>query len=139
MPIETRGMAPLLFVFDMATSLRFYRDVLGFEVTATSKPGEPGDDFGWCMLKFGGGELMLNTAYDDDERPPAPDPSRIASHADTTLYFGCEDLDGAYQYLRAQGIDAQKPKVTYYGMKQLYCSDPDGLGICFQWPAKEKA
>jgi glyoxylase I family protein len=138
MPIETRGMCPLLFVYDMPTAIHFYRDVLGFEVGGTSKPGQPGDDFGWCLLKFGGGELMLNTAYDDGERPPAPDPERVASHGDTTLYFACEDLDGAYQYLRAQGVDAKEPKVAYYGMKQLYLRDPDGFGVCLQWPAGPK-
>jgi catechol 2,3-dioxygenase-like lactoylglutathione lyase family enzyme len=39
MGIEIRGMAPLLQVFDMPTSIAFYRDVLGFEVVTTSKPG----------------------------------------------------------------------------------------------------
>jgi Glyoxalase/Bleomycin resistance protein/Dioxygenase superfamily len=38
MGIEIRGMAPLLQVFDMPTSIAFYRDVLGFEVVTTSKP-----------------------------------------------------------------------------------------------------
>jgi glyoxylase I family protein len=38
MAIEIRGMAPLLQVFDMPTSLAFYRDVLGFKVESTSKP-----------------------------------------------------------------------------------------------------
>ena len=32
MDLQIDGMAPLLQVFDMPTSLRFYRDVLGFEV-----------------------------------------------------------------------------------------------------------
>ena len=32
MGIEIRGMAPLFQVFDMPTSVAFYRDVLGFEV-----------------------------------------------------------------------------------------------------------
>ena len=38
MAIEIRGMAPLLQVFDMPTSIAFYRDVLRFEVVTTSKP-----------------------------------------------------------------------------------------------------
>jgi glyoxylase I family protein len=136
-PVQTHGMTPLLFVFDMPTALRFYRDVLGFEVAARSKPGQPSDDFGWCLLKFGGGELMLNTAYDEGERPLAPDSDRVASHGDTTLYFACEDLDGTYQHLLSNGIQADEPKVAYYGMKQLYAKDPDGFGICFQWPVKK--
>lgn len=135
MPIATNGMAPLLFVYDMPTALHFYRDVLGFELRGTSKPDQPQDEnVGWCLLRFGGGELMLNTAYDDDERPSATDPARVAAHHDTTLYFSCQDLDGAYRHLRAHGIEADEPKVAYYGMKQLYCRDPDGFGICFQWP-----
>jgi len=138
MAIETRGMAPLLFVFDMPASVHFYRDVLGFEIAGTSTPGQPGDDFGWCLLRFGGGELMLNTAHDDDERPSTPDPVRISSHSDTTLYFACEDLEGAYRHLRGLGIEANEPKVTYYGMRQLTLKDPDGFGICLQWPASQK-
>lgn len=137
MPIQTRGMAPLLFVFDMPAALGFYRDVLGFEVVGTSKPGQPGDEFGWCLLRFGGGELMLNTAYDDGERPAAPDPARVGAHADTTLYFACEDLDNAYRHLLAHGVKADAPKIAYYGIKQLYCKDPDGFSVCFQWPASQ--
>jgi len=108
------------------------------EIAGTSKPGQPGDDFGWCLLRFAGGELMLNTAYDDDERPATPDPVRIASHSDTTLYFACQDLDGAYRHLRESGIEANEPKVAYYDMKQVYFKDPDGFGICLQWPAAQK-
>jgi catechol 2,3-dioxygenase-like lactoylglutathione lyase family enzyme len=36
MCIEVRGVCTLLQVFDMPTSVRFYRDVLGFEVLQTS-------------------------------------------------------------------------------------------------------
>jgi hypothetical protein len=31
----------------------------------------------------------------------------------------------------------EKPKIAPYGMKQMYLTDPDGYGICFQWPAQE--
>lgn len=132
MVIDIRGLAPLLSVFDMPTSLRFYRDVLGFELVSDSGQGE---NSGWCLLRLNGVEVMLNTAYDHDERPEAPDPARVAAHIDTALYFGCEDLDGAYQYLRSKGAKAKEPRVAPYGMKQLYVTDPDGYNLCFQWPA----
>ena len=133
MGIEIRGMAPLLQVFDMPTSIAFYRDVLGFEVFTTSKPR--GAHFDWAWLKLNGVELMLNTAYEEDTRPAAPDPARIAAHDDTCLYFGCPDVDAAYAYLRGRGVAAREPKVAPYGMKQLYVSDPDGYSLCLQWPA----
>jgi glyoxylase I family protein len=134
MAIEIRGMAPLLQVFDMPTSIAFYRDVLGFEVVSTSNPGQ--DRFGWARLQFNGVELMLNTAYDDDVRPPVPDQARIAAHEDTAIYFGCPDVDAAYAHLRARRLDVKSPTVAPYGMKQLYVTDPDGYNLCFQWPAK---
>jgi catechol 2,3-dioxygenase-like lactoylglutathione lyase family enzyme len=80
---------------------------------------------------------MLNTAYEDDARPAAPDPTRVASHDDTALFFGCTDVDAAYQHLCALDIDVKEPPITRYGMKQLYVRDPDGFNLCFQWRADE--
>ena len=134
MGIEIRGMAPLFQVFDMPTSIRFYRDVLGFEVVTTSTPR--GEHFDWALLRLSGVELMLNTAYEEDARPGAPEAGRVAAHDDTCLYFGCPDVDAAYDYLRARGVAVKEPKVAPYGMKQLYVHDPDGYNLCFQWVVK---
>jgi len=132
MPIDMQGLCPLIQVFDMPTSIRFYRDILGFTVHSSSPARSP-DDFDWCWLKLNGTDLMLNTAYERDSRPPAPDLARIAAHDDTGLFIGCPDIDSAYQYLLSKGLDLKPPKVAPYGMKQLYLKDPDGFGICFQW------
>jgi glyoxylase I family protein len=126
--IDVRGLAPLLEVFDMPTSIHFYRDLLGFEVARTSKAG---NDFGWALLRLNGVELMLNTAYDEGERPVVADPARVAGHADTCIFFGCPDVDAAYRHLRAQGVDVKEPTVRHYCMKQLYVTDPDGFGCAF--------
>jgi glyoxylase I family protein len=134
MGIEIRGMAPLLQVFDMPTSIEFYRDVLGFEVVTTSKPGA--ENFDWALLRLNGMELMLNTAYEADSRPPEPDRARFAAHEDTAIYFGCPDVDAAYAHLRSRAENVKEPKVAPYGMKQLYVRDPDGYNLCFQWPAQ---
>ena len=134
MPIELKGMVPLLQVFDMPTSVAFYRDILGFEVITTSPPRD--GHFDWAWLKLNGVELMLNTAYEQDSRPSNPNPARVAAHDDTCLYFGCPDVDAAYLTLQSRGVKAEPPKVAPYGMKQLYFHDPDGYNICLQWPAK---
>jgi catechol 2,3-dioxygenase-like lactoylglutathione lyase family enzyme len=132
--IAVRGLCPLIQVFDMPTSLHFYRDVLGF--TEVEKSGQ-GDDVGWVWLRHGDACLMLNTAYDVGARPAEPDPARTAAHGDTILYLGCEDLEGAHAYLVTQGVQADPPTVAPYGMKQLNATDPDGYGVCFQWPADQ--
>lgn len=135
MPIDMQGLCPLIQVFDMPTSIRFYRDLLGFEVISSSPPRSP-DDCDWVWLKFNGTELMLNTAYEFESRPAAPDPARMAAHDDTCFYIGCTDVDAAYRDLRARGLNVKEPKVTHYGMKQLYLHDPDGFNICFQRAAQ---
>ena len=129
------GVAPLLQVYDMPTAVRFYRDLLGFELVYQSCEGE---EFDWCLLSRGGAEVMLNTMYESEHRPPQPDAKRTAAHADTGLYFACRELDSAYEHLRANGVRVEPPRVAPYGMRQLYFGDSDGYVICFQWPADER-
>ena len=124
MALTICGLVPLLEVFDLPTSVAFYRDVLGFELVA-------GDESWWCMLKFGETSLMLNTAYEHDERPPVPEPPRARAHADTSLYFSSTDLDGVYEHLRTKGWSVTAPTVTSYGMRQVSTKDPDGFQIYF--------
>jgi catechol 2,3-dioxygenase-like lactoylglutathione lyase family enzyme len=135
MALDVRGLTPLLQVYDMPTSVRFYRDLLGFEVISTS-PVLGEDRFHWALLRVGGAELMLNTAYElDTDRPPEPDHARTSAHDDTGLFFECPNVDGAYAELRGKGVAVKEPMVTGYGMKQMYVRDPDGYTLCFQWPA----
>jgi catechol 2,3-dioxygenase-like lactoylglutathione lyase family enzyme len=135
--IEVRGVCTLVLVFDMPTSLKFYRDVLGFEVVATNDD-DAGDFVDWCHLRLGKTDLMLNGMYEAGDRPPVPDKARAAVHSDVCLYFGCPDVDAAYRHLRAKGLDVKEPRVAPYGMKQLYLLDPDGYNLCFQWEASPK-
>ncbi len=145
MPPELRGVCPLLQVFDMPAALAFYRDVLGFAVVQTAPPQNAvaDDEYGWVWLRHGPGdgtELMLNAAYDPDvRRPPAPDAARLAAHRDTVLFLGCSDVDAAYRHLRARGVRVAEPTTTSYGMRQLTLRDPDGFGVCLQWPAARAA
>lgn len=134
--IEVQGLAPLLQVFNMPRSIRFYRDVLGFKVTGGSDPiSDDPDDLDWVMLRLGGTTVMLNTAYDQDGSPDQPEAGRWSGHQDTCLYFGCPDVDGAYRFFVSKGLKLDPPGVAWYGMKQLHLKDPDGFSLCFQWKA----
>ncbi len=95
-----------------------------------------GDDVGWVWLKLNGADLMLNTAYERDERPPFPDPAQIPGHGDVALFFGYPDIDVFYRYLTGKGVNVQPPEITKYKFKAISFKDPDGYGICFHWPVK---
>src|SRR4029453_4952944 len=97
MALELARCVPLIQVFDMPRSVAFYRDILGFSISAQS---ERGDEFDWALLERNAMMLMLNTAYERDRRPLSPDPARIAAHDDTSFFFDCPDPDAAYAYLR---------------------------------------
>jgi len=134
MAIHIEGMTPLLQIFDMPTSLRFYCDVLGFEIVQTDR-NTVAPNHNWVWLRLNGVDLMLNTAYEYGKRPPVADARRLASHNDAAIYFGAPDVDAVYAHLVANGIKVKKPTVASYGMKQLFFHDPDGFGLCFQWRA----
>jgi uncharacterized glyoxalase superfamily protein PhnB len=133
MQIELTGMTPLIQVFNMPRALGFYRDVLGFEVISDSGNG---DDSSWVWLRLNGIDLMLNDQYEPGHVPDAAPAERTRWHDDTCLYFGCDDPDAVYHFLRSKSIKCNPPKVAPYGMKQLNLQDPDGYAICFQCRAE---
>ncbi|MFT4111807.1 VOC family protein [Silvibacterium sp.] len=135
MAFDLRGLCPLVQVYDMPESIRFYCELLGFEIVDHS-PLLPSGSFHWAWLRQGEAELMLNTAFEfDDERPAVRDPQWCATHGDTGLFIACPDVDGVYRALKEKGLPLKEPRVAPYGMKQLYLRDPDGYTLCFQWKA----
>lgn len=128
------GLTPLLGVFDMPTSLRFYCDLLGFEIVSASPEVETreGRFSHWTWLRLGSAELMLNTQFDSNERPEDSDPARISAHADSVLYVGCTDVDAAHATLTRRGLPAEPPTVAPYGLRVFGVRDPDGYTIVFQ-------
>jgi glyoxylase I family protein len=107
MSIDLRGMTPLIQVFDMATSLKFYCDVLGFDIVQTDS-NSVAPNHNWLWLRRDNIDLMLNTAYEYDKRPQSPDPRRIARHGDTGLFIGAPDVDAVFAHLRTKGVDVEK-------------------------------
>jgi glyoxylase I family protein len=123
MPIALDGIAPLLRVQDMGRAIAFYRGVLGFDVVATMP--RDGTDPHWCMLALGDIAIML------DASSPVVSADRGLGF---TLYFGCPDVDRAYDYLRQHQYKVDVPVTTGYGMRQLLVRDPDGFELCLQHP-----
>ena len=130
------SLTPLLQVFDMPRAVAFYRRI-GFAVVAHSPEIEAAEGryFHWCCLRRDGAQLMLNTAYDAGERPPARDEARWAGHGHTVLYIECPELDELRAELQAAGLEVAAPRTADYGMRQLEVTDPDGYELCFQCPA----
>lgn len=131
-PLNIRGMAPLIPVFDMAASLRFYRDKLGFTLTQTSVPPVKPENYHWALLELEGIQLMLESVYEEDAQPSEHGAEPRSN--DMILYFGSPDIEGLYTKLKEKGLEPEKPVKTGYGFKALYLRDPDGFLLVFHWP-----
>ena len=107
-------LTPYVEVFDMQASVAFYRDILGFDVLFASPQVETleGRFSHFVRLSRGHAEIMLNTAYDSNERPPARSEARWAGCRHIKFYIDCDhasvlhaEVSGARMQRRASRSD----------------------------------
>lgn len=123
-----RELVPLLFVDDIDRSAAFYRDKLGFE---TSLKWEPDGKLGWCRLERDGSAVMLQQACEED----GPSEGRGRG---VGFFFNCNDAETIHAEFAARGLEVDPPKTAFYGMNQLFVTDPDGYELCFQSAVERK-
>jgi len=113
---------PLLLVRDLPRSCDFYCRGLGFEI---DRRWEPNGELRWCWLQRNTAALMLQQACPND-----------GLHAHTqngvSLYFICRDATAIYHELLSREIEATPPRRAFYGMNQVFVTDPDGYVLCFE-------
>lgn len=114
---------PFLMVTNMDSSLRFYVDGLGFEMT---RKWTPEGRIRWCWLQLGGAALMLQEYLKD--RVPEGKLGQGVS-----LCFQCKDALALYRAFLSREIQAKKPFVGN-GMWVTIVSDPDGYKLDFESP-----
>jgi uncharacterized glyoxalase superfamily protein PhnB len=102
-----------LEVTDIARTVAFYRDVLGFEVRA--QPGQPPE------LTLGPARLTLGTA----------DPKTVERNR-SILFFETDDVAATYDILAARGAKPTVPEdVNWIKMRMIEVRDPDGHTLWF--------
>ena len=116
-------VVPLLWVKDMKQALDFYRNV-GFKL---KESWNPRGTIQWCRVEFQGANLMLQVTDKAQTQQVQAPPDRGIQ-----LYFITDDVDPLYQQFLARGFDIKPPTIEFYGMKQVFLSDPDGRILCFE-------
>jgi catechol 2,3-dioxygenase-like lactoylglutathione lyase family enzyme len=116
----------LLNVADIETSLRFWRDLVGFKVDTRF---EHDGRLAYAGLKSGEIVLMLNARGGD------PAPRRARPHyTEAVIYFGVPSVHDLVRELRAKGFAAPDPQRQDYGLDEVVVRDPDGYEIAFTSP-----
>jgi catechol 2,3-dioxygenase-like lactoylglutathione lyase family enzyme len=129
-------------VRDLDASLRFYGEVLGFEVlvhrTGVEAPhvraliGYPDAVIDVARLAIpGGGQLELTQFVAPAGGVTDVDPPDIGA---VHLALAVTDMDGVYERLLAEGIrftsaPVAAPDGPSAGMRFVYCRDPDGAQL----------
>jgi lactoylglutathione lyase len=131
-----------LQVADLARSVAFYRDVLGFEEVFAWNPrapyvgelvGYPDVDLHAAILRPPDSEVFLELLeYRNVERTPVD--TRTANPGTAHIAFFVDDLDALYADLRARGVASVSAPVSptigpNKGGRAVYMIDPDGIRV----------
>jgi catechol 2,3-dioxygenase len=115
----------MVYVRELAPALRFYADLLGFQVIEQFGPA-------YARLRSAGGQttLALHT-LEPGQALPGTDGVR--------LYFETRELDRVCRDLQAAGVQfRQLPQVMPWGWKHAYLHDPDGREVSLYWAGRKR-
>lgn len=126
MPHAINKLTPNLVVSDVARSLAFYRDLLGFEVMMNVPDAPP---FVFAGLQAGSVEIFLNLAETVYEEYPTFKNQPIGGTL--TLFMEVTGIEAEYARLAPQVRVVMPLETKWYGMTEFAFLDPDGYVITF--------
>jgi lactoylglutathione lyase len=117
MPVNYDGYMNVLFVKDLDRARDFYRNVMGLEFAHDHDSFELGPD-AFLLIDHATADDLLSRA-DVDHEP--------ARGARSVIVTEVEDVDAAYEELRAKGVEfIRTPQDRHWGMRCAHFTDPDG-------------
>ncbi len=115
-----RVMATGLFVRDLARCLTFYRDTLGLEVqesTPDSVSFQMENVYFFLLEVSAAAHMISEEALE----------LKIEGGPRVLLAAGVEDVDAAYEALKAKGVTFLRPPTNQpWGLRTAYFADPEG-------------
>ena len=119
-------MCPFFIASNVARSIAFYRDKLGFEVWYQ----EPGEDLFFAIVGRDGAQLFLKSGYAE----PLPNATRNPAMR-WDAYVLAPDPDALAAEFADRGIVFSMPlEDTHDGLRGFELQDPDGYVIFFGRP-----
>jgi catechol 2,3-dioxygenase-like lactoylglutathione lyase family enzyme len=113
MSSSVRHVVPILNVRDVAATLAFYVDVLGFD---SSWSWDDPPTFGGVVT----GRAEIQFCKDGQGGPG------------TWVSVWVDDVDALYERLRSRDVDIRQPPTSFeWGVRELNVADPDGHRIRF--------
>jgi catechol 2,3-dioxygenase-like lactoylglutathione lyase family enzyme len=113
-----RISAITLRVENMRASVRFYRDMLGLEIT------------------YGGEEAYFSSLRTKDSKNPILnlEQGKPATEWGRVIFY-VVDVDVLWTYLKERGFDPERPRDASWGERYFHMPDPDGHELSFAHPS----
>jgi catechol 2,3-dioxygenase-like lactoylglutathione lyase family enzyme len=123
--VSYRNATPMIRVSDYQRAKAFYMDVLGFDVI--NEAGDPVVGFG--IFVAGSAQIFLHS-WDGPGEP----------WDNWRAYFYVDDQPAMIARLQDKGCPFKGPSDTFYKMREVEVTDPDGNILCFgtELPEAEK-
>ena len=135
-------LTPNLMVEDVAATVRFYQEVLGYELVVgvvTMAKGEEEHNFvmelsdeislDWANIKGDDTEFMFQSRESLGGEIPVL--KEVAIGASQTLYLRIDDVDAHYAKCCDKVEVVAEPTNKFYGMREWYLKDNNGYILCF--------
>ena len=125
-------VTPNLVVADVARSLAFYRDVLGFSQVTTVPDAAP---FAFAWMQRDSVNVFLNSV--ESVRSENPELAGRPLGGTNTLFVVLEagsladGVDAIFAKVQGRVRIVMEPKNQFYGMREFGLEDPDGYVIFF--------
>jgi len=121
-----KKLTPNLMVEDVARTLAFYQEILGFEAVMTLPETAP---FDFAIVRRDHVELMFQSRQSLSENVPALAGSAIG--ASQTFYIEITGLTDLYQQLQDKLEIVVDLHTTFYGTREVYFRDINGYILSF--------
>lgn len=135
------GLVPNLMTENVADTVRYYQDILGFKLLMAVEPVENSQPnfptkltknmfLIWANMSFENAEFMFQNRESLVEEVPVLKDAIIG--ASQTLYIRLEyDIDAHYENLKDKVNVVVEPTTKFYGMREWYLQDCNGYVLCF--------
>jgi len=133
--MSVKSLVPNLMVEDVRRSADFWCGKLGFE-TRFSVDAQRGFHDGLpaegeiVYAQFVSGNVEVMAQRRDSISEELPGFAQRPTGGGFTLYVQVDDLDALFERLGDLVPTVKDLHVTFYGMREWYVSDPDGVVVC---------
>jgi uncharacterized glyoxalase superfamily protein PhnB len=121
-----QSLTPNLVVSDVARSVNFYRDVLGFSIVTTVPEAEP---FVFVWLQRGDVQVFINAQH--AAAAEYPEIAATVTSGSWTMFIVTDAVDELHGALSGKARVVMPLETKFYGMREFAISDPDGFVITF--------